>query len=165
MNYKLFTNIKVIQAILFLFIPLVLWVSNGSLLDSVTDYSYKVPFLFAFVLTLAGSVFFYDGFVSPRRWYNLISGISLFAVVLFPHFNYPTFHYMSAAIFFLWSSFSMVYFSGKRQRVYKVASVAVIIMGIAIHYAFGWYSLFFAEWIGMLPITVHYILEALDLID
>jgi hypothetical protein len=165
MNYKLFTNLKVMQALLFLLIPVVLWVVEGERLDSISAYAYYLPMTFSLSLTLAGALFFYDGFVDPSRWYNMLSGCALFGVVLFPHLDFPVIHYILAALFFAWSVFNMVFFSSNKQRIYKIFAGVFIIFGILGCYAFNWYSIFWAEWLGMLPISAHYVLEALNKID
>ena len=153
------------QAILFLLIPFVLWGCLGERLDSISAYAYLSPMVFGLSLTLAGALFFYDGFVEPKRWYNMASGVFLFGVVLFPHLDYPVLHYCFAALFFLWSVFNMVYFSSNKERFFKILAGIFIIFGILGCYAFNWYSIFWAEWLGMLPISGHYILEALEKID
>ena len=119
MNYKLFTNLKVIQSLIFILIPVILWVVAGERLNSISAYAYGAPMVFSLLLTLAGALFFYDGFVDPSRWSNMVSGVALFGVVLFPHLDFPVLHYSFAALFFLWSAFSMVYFSSKKERILK----------------------------------------------
>ncbi len=165
MNYKLFTNLKVIQSLIFILIPVILWVVAGERLNSISAYAYGAPMVFSLLLTLAGALFFYDGFVDPSRWSNMVSGVALFGVVLFPHLDFPVLHYSFAALFFLWSAFSMVYFSSKKERILKGFAAIFIIFGILGCYAFNWYTIFWAEWLGMVPITGHYILEALEKID
>ena len=126
MNYKLFTNLKVIQSILFLFIPLFLWLIVGERLNSLSDYAYSAPMFFALSLTLAGALFFYDGCVDPGRWFN------------------------------------MVYFSNSKERVFNILTGVFVVLGMFGHYFFNFYSLFWAEWLGMVPISGHYIFEALN---
>lgn len=165
MNLKLFTNLKAFQALIFILIPLVLILVNGGVLDSISAYAYKTPMTFAWLLTLAGAIFFYDGFVEPKRWYNMISGVSLFGVILFPHLDYEITHYIFAGVFFLWTAICMPIFSSKKERWYKALITLFIFCGIAGYFLFSWYSLFWAEWIGLLPISIHYILEVLEKID
>ena len=165
MNYKLFTNLKAFQALLFLLIPVFLWIGEGRLLDSISAYAYYTPMLFGFLLTLAVAVFFYDGFVDPSRWYNMLTAIFLAGVVLFPHLDWPIIHYAAAVLFFLWSAANMVIFTSKRERWFKLLFAIFVIFGILGSIAFGWYSIFWAEWIGMLPISAHYVLEVLGKID
>ena len=162
---KLFTKLQVIQAIAFLFIPFVLWIVNGELLNSVSAYAYYTPMTFAFSLTLAGSLFVNDGIITKSRWYNYIIGFYLFGVVLFPHLDFPVIHYIFAGIFFLGSTFNMVFFSSNKERFIKIVVAVISIFGLCGCFLLNWYSIFWAEFIGMIPISIHYVLEALDKID
>jgi len=163
LNY--FTKFKVIQAIAFLSIPLILWAVNGEILDSVSAYAYHTPMVFALSLTLAGALFVYDGYLERKRWVNIFIGVSLFGVVLFKHLDYPLIHYTCAAIFFLGSLASMVIFSSNKERIFKGMVVVATLFGLSGCFIFEWYSIFWAEWIGMFPISIHFVLEALDKID
>jgi len=165
MNYKLFTNLKAFQALLFLLIPVILWITAGELLDSISAYAYKTPMVFGTLLTLAAAIFFYDGFVAPKRWGNMLSAVFLLGVVLFPCLDFPIVHYVAAALFFLWSAAYMVIFSSNRERGFKIGFALIVIFGILGSIAFNWYSIFWAEWVGMLPISIHYVLEVLGKID
>lgn len=165
MNQKLFTNLKAFQALTFVFIPLVLYFVEGSVLDSISAYAYAAPMTFGVLLTLTSVIFFYDGFVDPKRWYNMPTGIFLLFVVLFPHLDYPITHYLAAALFFFWSAFNMVYFSSPKERFFKILFALVILFSIIGAVLLNWYSIFWAEWVGMLPISAHYVLEVLEKID
>jgi hypothetical protein len=165
MNYKLFTNLKAFQALMFTLIPVVLIVVNGGILDSISAYAYYTPMVFGWLLTLAAAIFFYDGFVEPKRWYNMVSGITLSGVILFPYIDFPVTHYVFAILFFLWTSVCIPIFSSKKQRWFKILILLFISFGMAGCFAFDWYSIFWAEWIGLLPISTHYILEVLEKID
>ena len=59
----------------------------------------------------------------------------------------------------------MVFFSSNQQRLIKIFVAIFVLFGMSGHYFFGLYSLFYAEWIGMFPISIHYILELLGKID
>lgn len=162
---KYFTNLKIIQAVVFLTIPLILYLVNGSLLKSISAYAYYTPMTFALSLTLAGALFLYDGWVDRRRWYNIGIGISLFGVVLFPHIDYFIIHYIFATLFFISSVFTMIYFSSGRERFIKIIVGSLILFGMCGCFIFNWYSIFWGEWIGMIPISIHFILESLEKID
>ena len=160
-----FTELNVVQAIIFLFIPLMLIIVNGSVLDSISAYVYKQPIAFCVSLTLASALFFYDGFVYRERFYNMPIGISLMGVILTPHIDYPLWHHVFAAIFFIGSLFNIAHFSSKKERPIKLGVCLGVIAGMMGHFLFNWYTLFWAEWIGMIPITIHFALESLEKID
>jgi hypothetical protein len=154
-NKTNFRDLKTTQAIVFLLIPVILYFGNGCKLEkSISDYANYIPMLFAFLLTLAGSVFMYDGYVERSRWYNLIPAIGLFGVVLFINTKYPILHYGFAGVFFLGSVFNMIYFSLKRYKLVMILVSLGLLFGMAGHFFFNWYSLYFAEWIGMIPISI-----------
>lgn len=160
-----FTRLKVIQALAFLAIPLVLMCAHGEILPSISHYAHETPMLFGWMLTMAGCLFLYDGYVNRKRWYNIICAIGLFGLILFPNIDHDYAHYTFTAIFFGASMFNMIYFSSKRERIYKIAAAVLVIFGMVGYFWLDWYSMFFAEWIGMVPISVHFVLEALGKID
>jgi len=162
---KLFTKIQVIQAIAFLLIPFVFWAVHGELLKSVSAYAYYTPMTFAFSLTLAGSLFVNDGIITKSRWYNYIIGFSLFGVILFPCLDFPIIHYVFAGLFFLGSLFNMIFFSSDKERLIKTGVAVLVLFGLCGCFLLNWYSIFWAELIGMIPISIHYVLEALNKID
>ena len=154
-----------IQAIAFLAIPFFLMCAEGEILPSISHYAHYQPMLFAELLTLAGALFLYDGYVNPSRRYNLICAAGLFGLILFPNMDYDYPHYAFASLFFFGSMFNMVYFSSKEDRKYSIAIATVVLIGLAGSFLFNWYSIFWAEWIGMVPISVHFVLEAKGKID
>ena len=162
---KYFTRIKVIQALAFLLIPVILMLVNGGILKSISAYANYIPMTFALTLSLAGALFMYDGFVERSRWYNMLLALGLFGIVLFNHLSFPVIHYIFASAFFLGSLFCMIYFSSKKERWFKVIFSIFVLFGMLGCFAFNWYSIFWAEWIGMVPISTHFILEATGKID
>lgn len=163
---KRLTKLEVILATLLLFIPLILILSTGEIRPSISDYAYSnLNYLFATLLSIAGTMFIFNGSAYNSRWYNIVLGCSLIGVVLTPHLHLPILHYLFAIIFFIGSVFCMIFFSSKKQRIMKLIAGAIITIGLIGHFAFNYYSLFWAEWIGILPICVHYIGESLGKID
>jgi hypothetical protein len=163
---KRLTKLEVILATLLFFIPLILIICTGEIRSSISDYAYSnLNFLFATLLSIAGTMFIFNGSAYNLRWYNIILGCSLIGVALTPHLHLPILHYFFAAIFFLGSVFSMIFFSSREQRKIKLIAGAIITIGLAGHFVFNYYSLFWAEWIGIMPICIHYIGESLGKID
>lgn len=162
---KKITDLKVIKAFSFLSIPLILWFSKGELLPSISDYAYTNPLLLGVLLTMAGMVFFDDGYIDRDRYYNMIIGGSLIVVALTPYKEYPVIHFLFAGIFFLGSSFVMITYSSVKQRLVKIIIGLFLLIGLLGHFVFNLYSLFFAEWIAMIPISVHYAGESIGKFD
>ena len=163
---KKFTDLKIIQAFGFLLIPLILIILTGEVRSSISNYAYSSSNnSFVMMLTLAGALFVYDGYVERKRYYNMILGISLIGVALTPHLDYYYLHYSFAGIFFLGSVATMIIYSSKKQRPFKILAGAFILISMILFFVFNIYSLFWAEWIGMIPISLHYVGEALGKID
>ena len=163
---KRLTKLHVILAIILLFTPLVLILATGEVRSSISNYAYSsMNHLFATLLTIAGTMFIFNGTAYNTRWYNIVLGLSLIGVALTPHYDFPILHYTFAVIFFLGSVVVMIVFSSKEQKPLKVYFGSLIIIGLLGHFWCNFYSLFWAEWIGMLPITIHYLGESTGKLD
>jgi len=140
---KRLTKLHVILAITLLFTPLVLIISTGEVRSSISNYAYSsMNHLFAALLTIAGTMFIFNGTAYNSRWYNIALGLSLIGVALTPHYDFPILHYIFAAIFFLGSIFVMISYTSKEQLNLKIQFASIIILALVIHFAFNWYSLF-----------------------
>lgn len=163
---KRIIKLELILATLLLFIPLILIIATGELRSSISNYAYsEMNYLFATLLTIAGTMFIFNGTAYNSRWYNIILGCSLIGVGLTPHLDYSIIHYTFASLFFLGSVAVMIGFSSAKQRPLKAYFGSMIILGMIGHFAFNLYSLLWAEWIGMLPICIHYMGESTGKLD
>lgn len=128
---------------------------------SISDFAYAVnPSPFYTLIIGAAVLFIFNGYVYREKFgYNLILGFALLMVAMFGYREWPILHFSAAAIFFIFSCVSMILFSDPQLRMYKISFVAVIIMALIIHFVTGFISLFVAEWIGLLPICIHFITE------
>jgi hypothetical membrane protein len=166
METKYFIRLKIAQAFIFLLIPFFLYIANEFHLEkSISAFVNKTPKVFALSLILAGALFFYDGFIERGRWSNMYVGASLFFIYIFDFNTNFVLHYIFATIFFIGSLFNMVYFSSKKERIIKLITAILVLFGMAGCFLFEWYSIFWAEWIAMFPISIHFILENLEKID
>ena len=59
----------------------------------------------------------------------------------------------------------MIIFSSAAQREIKIVAAVFIALAILGHFVGDLYSLLVAEWIGMLPMAVHFAGESLNKID
>lgn len=163
---KRLTKLEIILSTLLLFIPLILILATGEIRPSISNYAYSnLNYLFATLLTIAGTMFIFNGTAYNTRWYNIALGLSLIGIALTPHYDFPILHYTFAAIFFLGSMAVMVLFSSKEQLRLKIYFSAIVFLALLGHFIFKTYSLFWAEWIGMLPITIHYLGESTGKLD
>lgn len=97
----------------------------------------------------------------PGKYYNIIFGISLLGVLLFPHLEYPIIHYIAAAVFFLGSIVVMGFTKGKKwsKTGMVLAIISTVSLGLSFVESLG-FSLFWAEWIALIAIAIYYVLEA-----
>lgn len=158
-----------IMSVLMFFIPLVLIIVNGGIRTSVSDFAYmEHSEWYCVLITMAGAIFIMDGTIWNKRWYNIILGCSLVGVALTPYKMSPLIniiHNSLAGIFFIGSVFVMILYSSAYQRPLKVILGGVIVVAMTLHYVFPVYGLFWAEWIGMLPITLHFLGEGFNKLD
>ena len=163
---KRITKLDIILSVLLLFVPLILIVLNGEVRTSISDYAYsKYNYVFVMLLTIAGMMFIFNGSSYKEKWYNIVLGLSLMGVAITPHKDFSTLHYIFASMFFLGSVATMVIYSSSKQRWFKMIAGFIVILVLLIHFIFKSYTLFYAEWIGILPITIHFIGETTGKID
>lgn len=163
---KRLIKLQIILSIFLLIMPLVLIVVNQEVRESISNYAYSKNNWWFFVsLTIAGTMFLFNGTADNSRWYNIISGCSLIGVALTPHLDFPVLHYLFAGVFFMGSVVAMILFSSEEQRPIKILAGSIIITALIGVYTTHLYSLFVAEWIGILPICIHYIGETIGKID
>ncbi len=182
-NLVFFAKLERLIAALCVLIPLFLiWADGGNIRDSISNYVYMSNgHVFGSLITMAAMLFIVNGAVYINaatiketkwhgRWYNIVLGLALFGVVLLPHEQYPVPHYISAAVFFVGSAVVIAVFNDQQHRKISRFIAFLTILSLAIYlinkYWFiipgtGWMSLFWAEWISMVVIAIHYILESL----
>lgn len=161
---KRLRNLRIIKASVLLFTPLILICITGEIRPSISDYAYSnYKGLFVMLLTIAGMLYLNNS-ITAKQYHNGFLGLSLLGVALTPHLHYPILHYGFAVFFFLGSVFVMIYFSSAEQRLYKIIAGAVIVYALVSIYTHG-LSILIAEWIGIVPISIHFIGEKLNIID
>lgn len=160
-----FEKLQVIKALVLILIPFILKLKTGKWLSSISSYYYSSAHDdFVLLLTLAGLLYANDG-ILRNKWWNISIGASLIGVAYFPHLEYAVLHYLLAAYFFVGTCITMVVFSSKQQRKYKIIVAAIIITVMAAHFFTGIVSLLTAEWLCMFPMALHFIGESTGKID
>ncbi|CAA6810437.1 MAG: Unknown protein [uncultured Sulfurovum sp.] len=164
-----FTEGQLIQYVGFLLIPLLFWAAAGFVIyDSISEYALHIPLVFALTLGWVAKLFIQNGYVSigRKQWFELIIGWAMVGLIVFDmEGNTKIPHYIFATIFFEGSVFNMIYYSSGRYRIFAILFGLFLNFAMAGCFIWGWYSIFWAEWIGMLPISVHKSLETLGIID
>jgi len=162
-----FAKLERVLAFVCLFIPAVLiWFDDGRIRDSISAYySMEENQFFYFPLTVASMLFVVNGVVKQKHGYNTVLGATLAGVILFNHNDFSIFHNICAAAFFVGNAVVIVVFSSKKERWFKILLVAGIALSMMGYFFFGWFTLFWAEWLSFGIIALHYILESWDIID
>lgn len=130
--------------------------------DSISAYySMDQNQIFYVPLTAAAMLFLVNGFVKKQHWYNAWLGVLLAGVILFNYQDWKWPHNVFAFAFFLGNAGVIAFYS----RNVPVGIRRIFIGGVLLVLA-GWvfrlYSLFWAEWISLLFIAGHYMLDASD---
>jgi len=114
---------------------------------------------FYFPMTVAAMLFIVNGAVKQQHWYNLALGLAVCGVILFNQDDARLLHFVSAVAFFAGNVVVMAFCSQGRTWWFK-GTFIVGIVGAMIGWQLGWLSLFWAEWVSLTIIAVHYILAA-----
>lgn len=140
---------------------------------SISDYVYMdKSYIYGMLLCMASMLFVFNGAVYFKneinfnlgidgKWYNIILGISLLMVILFPWKQYTIIHYTFAIIFFVGNSIIAGFFSKKNNRLLSIA-IAILTLVFFIFHLFKIISLLTAEWCSLVVISIHFILEAME---
>jgi branched-subunit amino acid transport protein AzlD len=168
-------------AVVCIFIPAVLRIAdtdpdpNGILgfRSSISSYVYMPhSYIFGVLLCMAAMLFVFNGAVylqneEPHRlelntsgkWYNLVLGISLMLVVILPCREYIIAHDISAGFFFLGNALVIGLFHEKKNRVLSITLAVLTVLSL-VPWAAGFSALFWSEWLSMIVIGIHFLLEA-----
>jgi len=181
-----FAKLERIIAGICILIPFILiWVDGWNVRQSISDYvNIKHAHVFGLLLTMAAMLFIVNGAVYIRtagikqnkkegRWYNIALGVFLFGIIIFDLDNFVVAHYIFAILFFLGSAFVIAFFNDRNHRKISILIASLTATGfiilLAIYLfniqALSWFTLFWAEWISLAVIGIHYILESLEKIS
>ncbi|TCI94384.1 DUF7103 family protein [Tenacibaculum sp. M341] len=176
-----FAKLERIIATVCIFMPLLLkWADdNEPFRESISDYVYMFNgHIYGLLLTLASMLFVFNGTVYIKKnkrlphskrhgkWYNIVLGLALLGILLFPHREYTIIHYSFAALFFGGSALVIGIFNDRRHRAISIVIAAVSILGLILYLIDeSIISLFWAEWISLFVIAIHYILESKGILD
>lgn len=151
---------------LLIIMPLILvGFDDWNVRSSISNYAYmEHNQVYYFLLIIGSTMFAYNGALW-RKNYQMLLGATLLGVALTPHKDYIVSHAVFAGLFFIGSIFVMIYHSSKEQRIYKVYVGVFITAAMLLHFVANAYSLFYAEWLGIVPIAVHYLGESKGIVD
>ncbi len=182
-NLAAFSKLERIIAAICILIPLLLaWADNWHFRDSISNYVYMGnSHIFGLLLTMAAMLFIFNGAVyihtkhlrackKHGKWYNIVLGLALLGVSLLPHLEYPVWHYFFAITFFGGSAVVIAVFNDPRHRQISRTIAFFSILALLVYFVktcllpipgTGWFTLYWAEWVSLTVIAIHYILESL----
>jgi hypothetical protein len=175
---KTFSILQGVIAGICLFIPVFLRLADNANLfrSSISNYVYMVhSYIFGMLLCMAAMLFIFNASVYYReqdryglnkhgKWYNIVLGVSLLGVILFPHLQYAAIHYTFAGIFFIGNAAVMAFFHKKKDRVVSIILSILVVTAIALHYL-GFVTLLVGEWLSLAAIGTHFILQSVGLMS
>ena len=156
---------------------------NSKFRSSISNYVYMWhSYVFGLLPGAASLLFIFNGVVYFRnenktdvkvdksgKWYNLVLGICLLGVVIFPHLEHAVIHYFFAGAFFLGNAIVTMVFHTKTWRKSNTFIGILPVAGLGFYfldqYCLHWfpgYTLFWAEWISIAVVAVHFFLDSLD---
>ena len=188
---RTFLVVELVIAIICLFIPLILYlVNNNTLEESISAFvDMDNSHVFGFLLTMATMMFIFNGALyfkvdydeqkHPDRvpscvmdqkkynkkrmgkWYNIILGVALIGVIIFPYNELKILHYVCAVIFFLGSVLVIFFIHDPedkwKSRFLAISSLVCLLVSVVDESIL---SLFWAETIALIVIGFHYILDS-----
>lgn len=157
---KKIPDLAVIKIILGVLFPYFLILITGELRPSVSDYAYSKYNAFFFVmLGIFGTMIFDGGYINRKNLQDMFIGGSLIGVALTPHLDYTFLHYVFAGIFFILPMITNILFINNKQKFLMIILTSIMLFGMMGHFIFNWYSLFWAESIGFIPIAIRLYLQ------
>ncbi len=167
MEVKKAIDFEVIKALILMFIPLVLVIANGGeIRPSISNFVYYTESTFKVLLCTTALLYFQDGYTDRRRWYNMLLALCLVGVAYTPHLQVPFWHYLFALNFFIGNDIVMIWYSSKKQRIYKIiASLSTIpVYFLALKYD-AENVFFWAESYMSVKLSLHLVGEKIGKID
>lgn len=154
------TPIERILAVICAVSPLVMWwVDPKPLRESISAYFAMADNQWFYVpLAVGAMLFIVNGITKGEHWYNWVLGTALVGVLMFNTNDWSTIHMIFAVVFFGGNVVVMIWWSDADPRFrYGFAAVVVVVMIVL---ATGNISVWLAEFLSLLVIAAHYILDS-----
>lgn len=174
-----FAKLERIIAVICIAIPALLALQDTGTLrkfrSSISNYVYMdAGHVYGMLLTIAAMLFIFNGVIYFKddakgecrnkhgRWYNVILGLAILGVIIFPHQEYKIIHHIFAALFFLGSTLTMIFFNDKHYKKLNYFFALLSTLGLMLYfYDKEILSLFWAEWFSLIAIAGHYLMVSL----
>lgn len=156
------TPIERILAVVCAASPLVMWwIDPDPLRDSISAYFAMIANQWFYVpLAVAAMLFIVNGITKHKHWYNWLLGGALVGVLMFNTIEWGAIHMVFAIAFFAGNVVVMIWWSDA-PGTYRYSFAAVIVVGLVL-LATGALSLWFVEFVSLLAIAAHYLLDSLE---
>lgn len=169
-----FKVFEIIIAIICITIPALLRLADKDcphFRKSISKYVYiSNSYIYGMLMCIAAMLFIFNGavyFKSEKhtnvhpmgKWYNVILGICLLGVIIFIPNKFPTIHLIFGGIFFLGNAVVIGLFQKNYPILGRVLAL-LIAASFVLCLVFCLFTLFWAEWLSLTVIGVHFILEA-----
>ena len=155
---------RILGALLVLTPALLISVDPDEIRDSISAYhDVSTPPAFYVPLTVGAMLFFVNGIVRHAHIYNTLLGLALSGVILFDHDGKTSVpHIAFAAAFFGGNVLVMMFFSTNKSTLLKVTLVGGIAAASALWILTDWFTLFWAEWVSLVIVALHFILDSVS---
>lgn len=184
-----FAKLERFIAAILIFTPLILYLVElqyrADFRDSISNYFFMHDtHWFGSLLTLAGALFIFNGaqhmsvlndpslaVVEHRfgKGYNIIFGLALFGVLFFDHENFVVVHYLFAIIFFGGCALAMILTRATPLKTLGDVLGVLTLLSLGLHFLMNYllgeaqnpFTLLWAEWVGLLFISIYFIAESI----
>jgi len=152
-SLKNIIKIELLLSIMFFSTPILLFFSNDNILNSISDYAYSdIWYIYLILLSICGLLYIIDGVIYKFRRYNIILGICLLCVVIFPSMEWRLSHNTFAILFFLGNSFVVTYYSSIVSMGFKFLVSSIIVLTLLLFFL-DVINLFLTESIGLFIVS------------
>lgn len=162
-----FAQLERILGALLAFTPLLLVLVDSHVRGSISAYhDVDRPWAFYVPLTVGAMLFVVNGVVRHAHTYNTWLGVALFGVILFDHdgaTQWP--HAVFAITFFVGNFVVMWFYSTSKPALVKLLLGTGIAGSVAILLLDRETGLFWAEWMSLVIVAAHYVLDSVEWTD
>ena len=158
-----FAKLERVLAAILVLTPALLWIVDaGEVRGSMSAYhDVSRPAAFYVPLTVAAMLFVVNGVLRDGHAYNWVLGVLLALVIVFDHdgaSRWP--HFVGAIGFFGGNVLAMAWFSKNKSNELKAVLAGSIVVSIALWILTDWFTLFWAEWVSLAIVALHYVLDS-----
>lgn len=146
-------------AIMLFILPISLPVTSGEILESISYYAYsKSNYLYLIMLYGISLLLIFDGIFDKVRRFNIILGVSMLGVVIFPVTEHRYLHDIFAILFFIENLIVVTYYSKVVTKHFKITIFTIVVVTLALFFL-DVITLFFAEAIGLFCVSIFFFIR------